>query len=251
MCHKGNTTSKSMAASHNKHRFKIAVAGLLAVAMVAVLLFDWRYLSWDHLKESAADLKRYTEAHYVTAMLVFIGLTSLQTASFLPGDTLMPVIGGLLFGTVAGSAFTVAGSTLGATLAFLTARYLLQGWVQDKAGERVQRLQHGFSRYGFNYLLPLRMAPILPSFVVNFGAGLTHVPLTTYVLATVLGILPSTVVYAHAAKKVESANGIQDLTSPTIFWSLIGVAALTFIPTIWWTRRQRSRGSRRGNQRVG
>lgn len=92
-----------MATSQNKHRLKIAVAGLLAVAMVAVLLFDWRYLSWDHLKQSAADLKRYTEAQYVTAMLVFIGLTSF------PGDTLMPVIGGLLFGTVMGSAFTVAG----------------------------------------------------------------------------------------------------------------------------------------------
>lgn len=123
-------------------------------------------------------------------------------------------------------------------MAFLTARYLLHGWVQDKAGERVQRLQHGFSRYGFNYLLALRMAPILPSLVVNFGARLTHVPLRTYVLATVLGILPSTVVYAYAAKHVESANGIQDLTSPAVFWSLIAVAAITVIPTVWWARRQ-------------
>jgi uncharacterized membrane protein YdjX (TVP38/TMEM64 family) len=231
-----------MAPSDNQHRLKIAVAGLLAFAMVAIVFFDWRYLSWDHLKQSTADLKHYTEGHYATATLLFIGLTSLQTASFLPGDTLMPVIGGLLFGTVVGSAFTVAGSTLGATLAFLTARYLLQGWVQDKAGERVQRMQHGFSRYGLNYLLALRLAPILPSFVVNFGAGLTHVPLRTYVLATVLGILPSTVVYAHAAKHLESANSLQDLASPAIFWSLIGVAVITVIPTLWWARRQRPKG---------
>jgi uncharacterized membrane protein YdjX (TVP38/TMEM64 family) len=205
-------------------------------------LFDWRFLSWDHLKESAADLKRYTDAHYVTATLLFIGLTSLQTASFLPGDTLMPVIGGLLFGTVAGSALTVAGSTLGATLAFLTARYLLQGWVEQRAGQRVQCLQQGFSRYGVNYLLALRLAPIFPSFVVNLGAGLTHVPLRTYVLTTLLGILPSTVVYAHAAKHVETANGFQDLASPAIFWSLIGVAAITVLPTLWWARKQPSRG---------
>jgi uncharacterized membrane protein YdjX (TVP38/TMEM64 family) len=182
----------------------------------------------------------------VTATIVFIGLTSLQTASVLPGDTLMPVIGGLLFGPVARGAYTVAGSTLGATVDFLAARHLLQGWVQQKAVERVQRVQHGFARYGLNYLLALRLAPILPSFVVNFAAGVTEVPLRRYVLATVLGILPSTVVYAHAATQLETANVFQDLASRALFWSLMGMAAVSLIPTVWWSLKTNRRSPSAG-----
>jgi uncharacterized membrane protein YdjX (TVP38/TMEM64 family) len=224
-----------MGRPHNQHRGKIAAGCVFALAVVAIVVFDWRYLSWDNVKQSTADLKGYTEGHYIAATIMFIGLTSLQTASFLPGDTLMPVIGGVLFGTLAGTVYTVVGSTLGATVAFLTARYLLHGWVQDKGGKRVQRLQHGFSRYGLNYLLALRLAPILPSFVVNFGAGVTQIPLRTYVLATVVGILPSTFVYSHASKNLETANSLQDLASPAFFWSLIAVAVVTLIPALWWS----------------
>ena len=79
-----------------------------------------------------------------------------------PGDTLMPVIDGFLFGPIAGTAYTVMGSTFGATLAFLASRYILQPWVQQRAGARVQRLEKGFSRYGLQYLLALRLAPVLP-----------------------------------------------------------------------------------------
>jgi uncharacterized membrane protein YdjX (TVP38/TMEM64 family) len=125
------------------------------------------------------------------------------------------------------------GSTFGATLASLASRYLLQRWVHQQAGARVQRLEKGFSRYGFHYLLALRLAPLLPSFVINFGAGLTHVSLPTYVVSTMVGILPSTIVYAAAARHLEWVDSLGDLTSPTVFWPLVGVAVIAVVPAIY------------------
>ena len=83
----------------------------------------------------------------------------------------MPVIGGLLFGTAVGTLYTLIGSTLGATFAFLVARYLLRSWVHKRGGARVHRLEKGFTRYGLSYLLAVRLAPVLPSFVVNLALG--------------------------------------------------------------------------------
>ena len=69
--------------------------------------------------------------------------------------------------------------------------------------------------------------------MVNFGTGLTHVSLPTYVLTTMVGILPSTIAYAAATRHLESVDSFRDLGSPTVFWSLVGVAVIVLVPAIY------------------
>src|SRR6266540_4519540 len=186
---------------------KIVVVALFALAVGAFFYFDLtQYLSLDALKANRDKLLSYTEAHYVASVLIFIALYCLQTAFSLPGAAIFTLAGGFLFGSFVGTLYVNIAATSGATLAFLAARYLLRDWVEKKFGERLGPIQAGFAKNAFSYLMTLRLIPLFPFFLVNLVSGLTRIRLVTYVLATAIGIIPGSFVYANAGRQLGTIN---------------------------------------------
>ena len=126
-----------------------------------------------------------------------------------------------------------AGATIGATLAFLAARYLLQAWVQRTFGDRLAALQEGFAKNAFSYLLTLRLIPLFPFFVVNLLSGLTRVNTKTYMLATSLGIIPGSFVYTYAGSQLGSINSLSEIASPRVVLALTFLGLLSLSSTLY------------------
>ncbi|MGD9852991.1 MAG: TVP38/TMEM64 family protein [Nitrospirales bacterium] len=216
---------------------KAIISLILLTGIGAFVFFDLgRFLSLETLKANRDSLLGYTESHFWLAMTLFIGIYILQTAFSLPGGAILTLTGGFLFGSLLGTLAVNIGATIGATLAFLAARYLLHDWVEDKFGDRLGPIQAGFAKNAFSYLMTLRLIPAFPFFLVNLVSGLTRVNLGTYVLATSIGIIPGSFVFAFAGRQLGTINSLGEIASPPVLlaFTLLGLLALVPIAYRKW-----------------
>jgi len=174
----------------------LPLLAILAVMTLALSLGWHRYLSLGKLAQHYEDLRGLVAAHRAFALLGFVALYVLTATLSLPGSSVLTMCGGFLFGWLLGSLATVLGATAGATLLFLVARSSLGEALAERAGPRLDRLREGFARDAFSYLLFLRLVPAFPFWLVNLASAFLGVPLRVYVLATALGIIPGTIVFA-------------------------------------------------------
>jgi uncharacterized membrane protein YdjX (TVP38/TMEM64 family) len=213
---------------------KIVVAALFALAVGAFFYFDLKqYLSLEALKANRDSLLTYADAHYTTAVALFIGAYILQTTFSLPGAAIFTLAGGFLFGSFVGTLYVNVAATSGATLAFLAARYLLRDWVERKFGDRLGPIQEGFARNAFGYLITLRLIPIFPFFLVNLVSGLTRIRLGAYVLATAVGIIPGSFVYANAGRQLGTINSLGEIASPRVLGAFVLLGLLALVPILY------------------
>lgn len=220
---------------------KILVGGILLAGIGAFFYFDLgQYLTLETLKANRDSLLQYTTSHYETAVALFILIYILQTAFSLPGGAVLTLTGGFLFGSLLGTLYVNLGATAGATLAFLAARYLFHGWVEQRFGDRLGAIQEGFAKDAFMYLLTLRLIPIFPFFLLNLVSGLTRIKLGTYVLATSLGILPGSFVFAFAGRQLGTINSLSEIASPPVLLAFTLLGLLALMPVIYrkWTKRK-------------
>lgn len=215
-------------------RGKLIVLALFAAAIGAFFYFDLgRYLSLDSLKAHRDQLLAFTEAHYAASVAIFIVSYCLVVAFSLPGAVFFTLAGGFLFGSVVGTLYVNLAATSGATLAFLAGRYLLRDWVEAKFGSRLGPFQEGFARNAFSYLMTLRLIPIFPFFIVNLVCGLTRVSLGTYVLATAIGIIPGSFVYAYAGRQLGTINSLKEIASPNVLTAFTLLGLLALVPILY------------------
>jgi len=213
---------------------KLVLVGLFALAVGAFFYFDLKqYLSLGALKANRDSLLAYSDAHYTTAVLLFILLYCLQTAFSLPGAAIFTLASGLLFGSFLGTLYTNIAATSGATLAFLAARYLLRDWVEGKFGDRLGHIQEGFAKNAFSYLITLRLVPLFPFFLVNLVSALTRVRLGTYIVATSIGIIPGSFVYAYAGRQLGTLNSLSDIASPRVLLAFTLLGLLALVPIVY------------------
>jgi len=223
----------SPAAANSTWKKMILVAILVAGLIVFYALDLHRYLSLETVKANRDRLLAYSEDHYATAVAGYLVVYSLVVALSLPGAAILTLAGGFLFGPFLAVLYVNMGATTGSTLAFLTARYLFRDWVQAKFGHRLSALQEGFEQNGFMYMLTLRLIPIFPFFVINLLAGLTRIPLRTYVLATSIGIIPGTFVYAYAGRQLGTINSLAEIATPRVLLAFMMLGLLAVAPLLY------------------
>lgn len=213
---------------------KIAIVVVIASAIALFLYFDLgQFLSLEALKANRDQLLAFTEANYPASVVLFIVLYVAVTGLSLPGAVILTLAGGFLFGSLPATIFVNVGATTGATLAFLAARYVLRDWVEQKFGRWLEPLQQGFAKNAFNYLMTLRLIPLFPFFVVNLVSGLTRMNLGTYVVATALGIIPGSFVYAYAGRQLGTINSLKEIASPPVLGAFFLLGALALMPIVY------------------
>lgn len=225
----------------------VLVAGLGAFFALGLQ----HYVSFDALARHREMLLAWVAAHRLTAPLVYMAVYVVTVALSVPGGIWLTIAGGFLFGTVAGGIYTVIGATLGATVLFLAARSAFGTLLRAKTGSALQRMEEGFRRDAFNYLLVLRLVPLFPFFLVNLVPAFLGVRLSTYVVATALGIIPGTFVFASVGNGLGAVfdagthpHVMGLLLTPPVLLPILGLAALALIPVIYRAakRRQGKRG---------
>ena len=125
------------------------------------------------------------------------------------------------------------GSTLGATLAFLMARYVLRAWMEKKFEDKIKPINEGICENAIHCILFFRLIPIFPFFLVNITLGLTKVPLKIFILGTFFGTMPATWVYANAGSNLVTINSFADIASPKVLGALTLLGMLVIAPIIY------------------
>lgn len=179
-----------------------------------------RYLTLDALQAQQAAVAQWVDGHFVSASLLFVLIYVLSTALSLPGASLLTLGGSAVFGVGWGLLLVSFASTLGATLAFLSARFLLRDWVERRFGDKLATFQSGMAKEGAFYLLSLRLIPIFPFFLVNLLMGLTPIRVSTYYWVSQLGMLPGTFVYVLAGSELGQLTSTGNILSPGLMVAL-------------------------------
>ena len=187
-----------------------------------------RYLSLAELQARQAQGAAWVEAHFAQAALLFLALYVLSTALSLPGASLLTLAGSAVFGVGWGLLLVSFASTLGATLAMLSARFLLRDWVRGRFGDRLAQFEQGMEKDGAFYLLSLRLIPLFPFFLVNLLMGLTPIRVSTYFWVSQLGMLPGTFVYVLAGAELATLTSTGNILSPGL------ILALTLLGLMPW-----------------
>lgn len=213
---------------------KIAVLAVFALAIAAFYVFDLgRFLSLESLKTHREQLHALYEANTGSMIFGFIAVYIVTVALSLPGATILTLTAGAIFGAWTGTLIVNVGATVGATLAFLAARFLLQDWVEKKFGDRIKTFNDGFSNNALGYILFLRLVPLFPFFLINLVSGLTRVRLSTYFFGTMFGIVPGSFVYANAGANLASIDKLGDIASPQVLGSFALLGLFALIPTLY------------------
>jgi uncharacterized membrane protein YdjX (TVP38/TMEM64 family) len=222
----------------------VLVAGMI---LFFVLGLD-RYLSFDALHENREWLRHWVEANEILAAVTLIAVYALVVAFSLPAGAVLTIAAGFLYGTAVAASCVVIGATLGATAVFLAARTAFADLLRAKAGAGMRRMEAGFRENAFNYLLMLRLIPIFPFWLVNLVPAFLGVPLRTYMLATLIGIIPGTVVYASLGNglgAIFAAGETPDLGiifHPEVLLPILALAALAALPVVYKKFKARRAG---------
>ena len=207
---------------------KAVLALVLIGAIAAYFAFDLgQYLSLENFKASQAEIVAAKDANPALYIAGFFLLYVAVTGLSIPGAAIMSLVAGALFGVVLGTLIVSFASTMGATLAFLSSRYLLRDWVQGKFGERLRAVDDGLEKDGAFYLFTLRLIPVFPFFVINLLMGLTRIKTGTFFWVSQIGMLPATIVFVNAGTQISRIESTAGLLSPTLIASFV---ALAFFP---------------------
>ncbi len=219
---------------------------LLIAALVVVALVAWRMglvdqLNLETLKARQADLSAWTQAHWGLALAGFFVLYVVVTAVSIPGAAILTLAAGALFGLVTGTVLVSFASTIGATLAFLSARFVLRDSLEARYGERLKNINAGVKRDGGFYLFTLRLVPVFPFFVINLLSGLTALPVRTFYWVSQMGMLPGTIAYVFAGTQLAQIESASDVLSPGLIGAfvLLGVLPLLMRKLVQWLQARK------------
>ncbi|MGY3903252.1 FAD-dependent oxidoreductase [Aeromonas lusitana] len=203
----------------------LLILGLIATFFALDL---GRYLSLAELQARQLQILTWVQAHFLEAALLYLLIYVVSTALSLPGASLLTLAGSAVFGIGWGLLLVSFASTLGATLAMLSARFLLRDWVRTRFGDRLAQFEQGMAKDGAFYLLSLRLIPLFPFFLVNLLMGLTPIRVSTYFWVSQLGMLPGTFVYVLAGSELATLTSTGNILSPGL------ILALTLLGLMPW-----------------
>ena len=200
---------------------KIILLSVIAILVIAYFAFDLgRFLNPEFLKQQQQSIAAYYQNNPGQTIVSYFLIYVLMAALSLPGAVWVTLIGGAIFGVAVGSVVVSFASSIGATLAFLVARFLLRDWVQNRFGSRLDAINRGMERDGAFYLFTLRMVPIFPFWLINLLMGLTSIRTWVFYIVSQIGMLPATVIYVNAGSQLAQIESLRGILSPGVLLSL-------------------------------
>ena len=229
-----NAKPRSIAANLSKSILPIF---LLAGLALFFLFGGHEFLLFSRLVKNYASLKAYVDGQLGKALLVFGFAYILTVALSLPIASLLTVIGGALFGWIS-AAVIISAATIGATIVFVAARTFLNEFFAKHTSGFMAEFRAGFQKNSFSYLLALRLIPAAPFWIVNIIPALLGMRLSHYVLATLIGITPGTLIYVWVARSFDSllshgqSPNLSELSEPKIIVPLVALGLLSLLPAL-------------------
>ena len=215
---------------------------LILASVVGFFAFDLdRFLTLESLQQSQDDFVALkAQSPWLLAAIAFT-LYVLVTALSLPGALIMTLAMGALFGLAIGTLLVSFASSVGATLAFLAARFVLRDTVQQRFSDKLKAINDGVAKDGALYLFTLRLVPVFPFFLINLLMGLTKMRTRTFYWVSQLGMLAGTLVFVNAGTQLAQLQSLSGILSPGLLFSfaLLGIFPFIAKKTTTWLQGRR------------
>ena len=209
---------------------KVFLIIILVALTAAFFIFDLgQYFTLDYLKSEKDHFINLYQQDKLTTIAIYMLIYISVTALSLPGAVIMTLAGGAVFGLAEGAVIISFASTIGATLAFLVARFVLRESVQQKFGDKLKAINEGIEKEGAFYLFTLRLIPAFPFFMINLVMGVTQIKVRQFFLVSQIGMLPGTIVFVNAGSQLASLDSLAGILSPVM---LLSFAMLGIFPLI-------------------
>jgi uncharacterized membrane protein YdjX (TVP38/TMEM64 family) len=207
---------------------------IIVIGLIIGLRFTGvgKQLTLENLQSHGDQLRQFSNEHYLVSVIIFILIYVAVTGFSLPGALILTLAAGYIYKTIFAAVYVNIGATAGATLAFIFARYVAGQWVQQKYSDKLAKFNDELERNGSKYLLMLRLVPIFPFFLINIFAGLTRIPIKTFIWTTSIGILPGSLVYAYAGEQLGTIRNVKDIFTARILIAFLLLAALAVLPVV-------------------
>lgn len=221
----------------------------ILIILIILMSFSYfelhRYFTLEMLSRYQQELQNWTKSHYFYSVMIYFILFTSLIACGIPCATFLTLLGGFLFGSIA-VLYAELATTLGGLCLFLIVRTTFGHILARSSARWIKKLEHGFQENAFNYLLTLRLMPIFPCWMSNISAGVLNVPVKTFLLATMLGIFPSTLIYGLAGRSLDELLSSQIplshlLLKPSILLPLIALALLSLLPVLYKSVKKKNK----------
>lgn len=211
-------------------RQRIVIGLLITLLVAGFFAFDLgRYLSLAYLQSARSQLLGWRDAQPVAATAIFFGIYVLATSLSLPGAAVLTLAAGAIFGLVWGAVIVSFASTIGATGAFLVARYLLRDVIKARYGERLKAIDAGIEKDGAFFLFTLRLIPVFPFFLINLLLGLTAMSVRTFFWVSQIGMLAGTLVFVNAGTQLAGLRSLGGVLSPGLLGAFMLLGLLPYL----------------------
>ncbi|MFT4582273.1 MAG: pyruvate/2-oxoglutarate dehydrogenase complex dihydrolipoamide dehydrogenase (E3) component [Gammaproteobacteria bacterium] len=211
-------------------RTKALVFAAAVCLISAFFYFDLgTFIELGYLKQQQSVLTAFVAGHPLKASIGYFLSYVTITALSLPGAALLTLLGGAIFGLTWGFLLVSFASTIGATCAFLLSRYLFRTAVSQRFHSRMAAIDQGIAKDGAFYLFTLRLVPLFPFFIINLLMGLTTLKVSTFFLASQVGMLPGTLVFVNAGTQLAKVESLSGILSPTLLASFVVLASFPLL----------------------
>lgn len=202
--------------------------GITLALIFLMLIFYWMGLfdliSLQTIKNNRHAIELFISNHFCSALLVYFFIHALAVSLFLPFGAALNTIAGFLFGIWIGTLVALIAGTIGATIAFLIARYLFKDWFQERFEKKVRFFNHEIKLYGVYYLTGIHFIMGIPFALINIVAALSHATLTTFIITTLIGTIPSSCIHAYLGYLLRTFDTIESIIAPqTLLFILISI----------------------------
>jgi uncharacterized membrane protein YdjX (TVP38/TMEM64 family) len=219
---------------------KSAIARLVALIVIIMALF--LAMQFLPIQQLLGNFNTWVALMGVGGIFIFIGVYAVATVLLAPGS-ILTIGAGFAFGLWKGFLAVSAGSTLGAALAFLVARFIARDRVEAiaRGNDKFRRIDNAIGKQGAKLIFLLRLSPVIPFNISNYFYGLTSVKFWPYVLVSWIGMIPGTFLYVYigtaSQAAVSAAASGEAVKHGWQYWALTSVGlAATVIVTIWITK---------------
>jgi uncharacterized membrane protein YdjX (TVP38/TMEM64 family) len=201
---------------------KVILLAVIAALIASYFVFDLgQFFNFEYIKAQQADLTQLYLEHQILVIVSFFVIYVAVTALSLPGAIWMTLVGGAIFGLWQGLLIISFASTMGATLAFLSARFILRDSLQAKFEKQLEKFNQGIEKDGAFYLFTLRLVPAFPFFIINLVMGLTKMKVLTYYAVSQVGMLAGTFVFVNAGTELAKLDSVSGILSPALIGSFV------------------------------
>ena len=216
---------------------KLIVLAIFVGAIVVFFAFGGpHYLDLGTIKTHRDALLLLVQQHYMASLVVAFLVYAGVVAFSIPGALPLSLTMGFLFGRWTGTLLVVVAATVGATIVFVAARYVFADAARKRLGEFGARINAGFTANAFRYMLFLRLVPVFPFFLVNLAPALSSIPVRTFALATLIGIIPASFVFVNLGETLSRIDSLQGLVSVETLGALALLGLLALLSIVWKRR---------------